>query len=334
MGSPNMKLVIIILTVAAAVSGCHPQAKEFTIIGPSSTMYNKGILIVGGTNGWYLSSAELVSPNITCSIGDTPEPRYKSSLCHGLVCGGWDRNDDSSRSCDKEANGTFSPTAVTLLQKREDHLCWGLPSGEVLLMGGFYSGNTTERVSPDGSSSSADFTLLYYTKDACGIDLGTSYVVTGGYDSKGGMSLQRVTQYSLTGEMTELPDLNTGRYQHACSHFVNTEGVTTLLVTGGNDGSHDISSTEIFTFDMEDWRYAASLPSPRDGLSGAEIGNAIFVFGGKYCTGGVFSYECSDLDDILQYNMTSDTWRPAGKMKTPRYYHSVAPVDDISQFCG
>ena len=37
---------------------------------------------------------------------------------------------------------------------------------------------------------------------ACGIDLGTSYVVTGGFYSK-----QRVSQYSLTGEVTELPDL-------------------------------------------------------------------------------------------------------------------------------
>ena len=57
---------------------------------------------------------------------------------------------------------------------------------------------------------------------ACGIDLGASYVVTGGQYSYSG---QRVIQYSLTGEVTELPDLNTGRYDHACSQFVNTEGV-------------------------------------------------------------------------------------------------------------
>ena len=57
---------------------------------------------------------------------------------------------------------------------------------------------------------------------ACGIDLGTSYVVTGGSYP----NFQRVTQYSLTGEVTELPDLINGRYYHACSQFVNTEGVT------------------------------------------------------------------------------------------------------------
>jgi len=279
-------------------------------------------LIVGGSSGSsYLSSAEVFSPPVHCSVGDMPEPRFRSSLCHGLVCGGY--GDSSLRSCVKfEADGTFSPTAVTLLQKRRDHLCWGLPSGEVLLMGGDYSGTTTERVSSDGSSSSADFTLPYSTARACGIDLGTSYVVTGGW-----ISWQRVTQYSLTGEVTELPDLITGRYYHACSKFVNSEGVTTLLVTGGYYGGNYLSSTEIFTLGTGDWMAAASLPSPRGSFSGATIGNTVYVFGGDGSGSG-------SLDDILQYEETTDAWRPAGKMKTVRYYHSVAPVDDISQFCN
>ena len=46
-------------------------------------------------------------------------------------------------------------------------------------------------------------------------------MVTGSYYSNG----QRVSQYSLTGEVTELPDLITGRYRHACSKFVS-DGVT------------------------------------------------------------------------------------------------------------
>ena len=120
-------------------------------------------------------------------------------------------------------------------------------------------------------------------------------MVTGGE-----YSLQRVTQYSLTGEVTELPDLNTGRYYHACSSFQNTEGVTvsykyrnveydysyfqTLLVTGGYDGYgyYYLSSTEIFTLDMKDWISAGSLPSPRDRLSGATVRNSVYVFGKIY----------------------------------------------------
>ena len=56
-----------------------------------------GILIVGGSSGSYLSSAEVFNPDtgLTCSVGDMPEPRFYASMCHGLVCGGWDDNDDS-----------------------------------------------------------------------------------------------------------------------------------------------------------------------------------------------------------------------------------------------
>ena len=58
-----------------------------------------GILIVGGKSSpsSYLRSAEVFNPDtgLTCSVGDMPEPRKYSSMCHGLVCGGYDGNDDS-----------------------------------------------------------------------------------------------------------------------------------------------------------------------------------------------------------------------------------------------
>ena len=66
---------------------------------------------------------------------------------------------------------------------------------------------------------------LYYCSDACGIDLGDSYVVTGGANS-----LQKVVQYSLTGEVTYLPYLQHGRWGHACTSFIDDNGVTVSLV--------------------------------------------------------------------------------------------------------
>ena len=68
---------------------------------------------------------------------------------------------------------------------------------------------------------------LYYCRDACGIDLGDSYVVTGGYYS---YSSQKVAQYSLSGEVTYLADLQQGRYRHACTSFIDDNGVTVSLV--------------------------------------------------------------------------------------------------------
>ena len=66
---------------------------------------------------------------------------------------------------------------------------------------------------------------LYYCRLACGIDLGDSYVVTGGEKS-----LQRVAQYSLTGEVTYLADLQQGRHFHACTSFIDDNGITVSFV--------------------------------------------------------------------------------------------------------
>ena len=98
------------------------------------------------------------------SVGDIPVQSkyisYSRKVKHNLNTNLY----PSYRSCVKfEANGTFTPLPVSLVEERQQHLCWGLPSGEVLLLGGG-SLTTTERVSTDGSSSSADFTLPYDTR--------------------------------------------------------------------------------------------------------------------------------------------------------------------------
>ena len=67
----------------------------------------------------------------------------------------------------------------------------------------------------------------YYCSSACGIDLGDSYVVSGGYDrSVHRHALQTVVQYSIQGKVTYLAKMNTGRSAHACSKFVNDNGET------------------------------------------------------------------------------------------------------------
>jgi len=299
------------------ISECHSESNNSNSIG---------VLIAGGWYGGEVSSAEVYNPitRTTCSVGDLPAVRSSFSLCHGMACGGYP--DTNYRSCVKfEADGTFTPMFVTLREERYWHLCWSLPSGEVLLLGGWGSPATTERVSADGSSSSADFTLPYDTSEACGIDLGDSYVVTGGVH-EGVANLQKVAQYTLSGEVTYLADLQQGRRQFACTSFTDDNGVTTLLVTGGSDGSGVdgfLSSTEIYVESA--WSYIASLPSPaRIGLSAATLDNSVFVFGG---------YDPTQLDEILLYNPNTDSWTMAGKMSIPRAFHAVTVLPNIKNIC-
>ena len=58
---------------------------------------------------------------------------------------------------------------------------------------------------------------------ACGIDLGDTFVVTGGND---GSTKQTVAQYTEDGTMTNLTQLKTGRWGHACAKYINEDGET------------------------------------------------------------------------------------------------------------
>ena len=102
----------------------------------------------------------------SCALADLPGgKRWHHSLCGHLLCGG---GYDSStlRSCLMldPRTGNFSPTSVRMREERSSHLCWDVEGegGPTLLMGGRYSGFSTELVTLDGSSAS--FTLTYNTE--------------------------------------------------------------------------------------------------------------------------------------------------------------------------
>ena len=60
-----------------------------------------------------------------------------------------------------------------------------------------------------------------YCSNACAINLGSTVLLTGGYDHG---SVSRVTQYCEAGFVKDLPQLQQGRRVHGCSYFDNDEG--------------------------------------------------------------------------------------------------------------
>ena len=114
-----------------------------------------------------LKSVEIFNPTTrrTCSVGHLKLARNGHTMCNNMVCGGW--TTEAEKSCEKfDGISSFTSLPLRLVRDRYDHLCWGLKSGDVLLLGGDseyiqYSEKTTERVSADGSSSKLDFKLPY-----------------------------------------------------------------------------------------------------------------------------------------------------------------------------
>ena len=67
----------------------------------------------------------------------------------------------------------------------------------------------------------------YIYRKACAIQLTDTVILTGGESS-----FSRVQEYNLQGSVARLPDLNTGRYSHACGHYThNGQMVSTQFST-------------------------------------------------------------------------------------------------------
>ena len=101
----------------------------------------------------------------TCSVDHLVHPRGGHTFCNSMVCGGTFFNPEAYKSCERfdSRTSSFIVLPVKLVERRVNHLCWGLKSGDVLLIGGWGQRRSpnTERVSRDGSSSSLDFKLPY-----------------------------------------------------------------------------------------------------------------------------------------------------------------------------
>ena len=106
----------------------------------------------------YTRSSELYDPalNKTLPMGDTVENRLGATFCNSFLCGGH----PSDRSCEKFDGNSFELLPVSLVEQREFHMCWGLKSGDVILLGGKNSPTTSEVVSADGTLSTPSFDVI------------------------------------------------------------------------------------------------------------------------------------------------------------------------------
>ena len=121
-------------------------------------------------------------------------------------------------------------------------------------------------------------------------------IITGGYKVN-----TKVTVYNIKGFVADWPSLNTGRDEHGCSFFVNTDNKVVrqhykvyqirddpaishgqvYLVAGGRIKypSTYTDSTELLVHGASAWTQAAPLPNAMRGLQGVSLNNQIIFTG-------------------------------------------------------
>merc|ERR1711981_1296234 len=174
---------------------------------------NQGILITA------YSQAEIFIPSTkeTFQLPAIPgSPRVWHTQTGNVLCGG--AYDNTESTCLKlKSNGAgWMPYSPGTVEPRMAHSAWQSPNG-VVLMGGYYSGDSTELV--NNTDTISQFTLNDPVSYACAINNFGEVVLTGGFGNR-----KDVVRYSMSGFEGNLPDLNVGRQYHACSRFTDQYG--------------------------------------------------------------------------------------------------------------
>ena len=99
------------------------------------------------------------TPLTSCIIPDLPDDRRLHTQAGAMLCGGGDTN-DTSLSCLNFSSNVWDVMTFKLNFRRQSHVSWQSKKG-LVLMGGFYSVNTTELVNNEGSTEY--FTLQHTT---------------------------------------------------------------------------------------------------------------------------------------------------------------------------
>ena len=109
------------------------------------------------------TSAELISTNGTsiCGLPKMSQSKRVHSQSGLTACGGGGYGNEK-RSCIKFVAGSWTTLNDNLLFERYDHSSWITPDGDILLIGGGGSFNTTEIVYQNGTSIKS-FDLKYDT---------------------------------------------------------------------------------------------------------------------------------------------------------------------------
>merc|ERR1719347_139980 len=109
---------------------------------------SEGILISGGYPAW--SSVEVLNPSSgkTCSLPSLPDEREAHTSTGLTLCGGV----LTSTSCITFSSGEWV-TSHTLAEERYLHSAWMTNNKDIVLIGGDYSGNTSETLIEGVSST-------------------------------------------------------------------------------------------------------------------------------------------------------------------------------------
>ena len=290
----------------------------------TATLLNNGqVLMAGGYNGGYLTTAELFNPaagtfTLTGTLNTAREYHTATLLSNGLVliAGGYNGAYLSSAELYNPATGTFTVTG-SLNTARAYQTATLLNNGLVLMTGGYGSSGTlasAEVYDPSTGIFTVTGNLNTVREHHTATLLNNGQVlVAGGYK---GTYLNTAELYNpVTGVFTLTGSLNTARAYHSAT-LLNSGQV---LMAGGYNGSY-LSSAELYNPATGVFTAAASLNTAREYHSATSLSNGqVLVAGG---------YNGAYLTSAELYNPATNVFAATGSLNTARAYQTATLLNN------
>ena len=218
------------------------------------------VVIAGGqdANGNVLATVEIFQPDGTVSSGPPMgTPRYGHSAVllgngHLLVAGGHTTGGAVLKTAEifDPSSNTWTSISSLMTDARADFTMSALSSGDALVIGGNNGSGpvgSIDRFSVSAGTFSPQAALSVPRKlHAASVLRDGRIVVTGGIGVGQGAASIPVSLTEIydpdTNTVTAGPSLNVARFGHSSTTLVDN----TVLIAGGNNGSTDLASIEIF----------------------------------------------------------------------------------------
>ena len=101
------------------------------------------------------------------------------------------------------------------------------------------------------------------------------------------------------------------------------------LVAGSGSGGWGDDSTEIYSSSIQAWKIVGLLPFHLRYVSDAAItyDNVLYIFGGQDKPSTTDTPVVTNVNTILKFDKTTESWMQVGQMAKPRSWHGVSIVD-------
>ena len=216
------------------------------------------------------------------------------------------------------SSGVWSATG-SMSQERYNHSATLLPSGNVMVAGGWGTGGYDPLTSVEiynsaagtwsaGAALSSDRYSHTATLLPNGNVLVVAGIIGGGYTTTAAYYNPTANSWTATGSLT------TGRGSHTATPLQNGR----VLVAGGGNDTTRFTSAELYNTSAGTWSATGSMAQARAGHTATLLSD-----GRVLVTGGFTVWAPDGITSCELYDPNTGAWSAAASMGTARYHHSA-----------